>query len=39
MVPAFRDTIRNFDGDVSGMKRLAGHELEDTLQVRALTNA
>lgn len=39
MVPAFGDTIRNFEGDVSEMKRLAGHDLEDTLQVCALINA
>ena len=33
MVPAFGDTIRCFEGNVSDMKRLAGHDLEDMLQV------
>ena len=34
-VPAFGETtIRHFEGDVSEMKRLTGHELEDLLQVR-----
>jgi len=33
-VPAFGETtIRRFDGDVSEMKRLAGHDFEDILQV------
>jgi hypothetical protein len=39
MVPAFGDTIRNFEGDVSEMKWLAGHDLEDILQVRGLINS
>lgn len=33
MVPAFGDEIRRFEGNVSDMKRLAGHDLEDILQV------
>lgn len=36
MVNAFGDEIRRFEGNVSDMKRLAGHELEDTLQVCGL---
>lgn len=33
-VPAFGETtIRRFESDVSEMKRLTGHELEDLLQV------
>jgi len=33
-VPVFGETtIRRFEGDVSEMKRLTGHELEDLLQV------
>lgn len=32
-VPVFGETIRRFDDDVSEMKRLAGHDLEDLLQV------
>jgi hypothetical protein len=34
LVPTFGDTIRRFEGNVSEMKRLAGHDLEDMLQVR-----
>lgn len=30
----FGDKIRRFDGNVSEMKKLAGHDLEDLLQVR-----
>lgn len=33
MVPAFGDKIRCFDGNIAEMKRLAGHDLEDVLQV------
>ena len=33
MVPAFGDEICSFEGNVSDMKRLAGHDLEDVLQV------
>lgn len=33
MVPTFGDEIRRFEGNVSDMKRLAGHDLEDVLQV------
>ena len=36
MVPAFGDNIRRFEGNISDMKRLAGHDLEDVLQVRCL---
>lgn len=33
-VPVFGETtIRRFDGNVSEMKRLAGHDFEDMLQV------
>lgn len=32
-VPAFGETIRRFEGDVSEMKRLAAHDFEDLLQV------
>ena len=33
-VPAFGETtIRRFEGDVTEMKQLAGHDLEDLLQV------
>ena len=33
-VPAFGETtIRRFEGDVSEMKRLTGHDFEDLLQV------
>ena len=33
-VPAFGETtIRRFEGNVSEMKRLAGHDFEDLLQV------
>lgn len=33
-VPVFGETtIRRFDGNVSDMKRLAGHDFEDLLQV------
>ena len=33
-VPVFGETtIRSFEGDVSEMKQLAGHDLEDLLQV------
>ena len=39
MVPAFGDTIRRFEGNVSDMKRLAGHDLEDVLQVYGPINA
>ena len=36
-VPTFgRDTIRKFGGSVSAMKKLAGRDFEDILQVRAL---
>lgn len=35
-VPAFSDDIRRFEGNVSEMKRLAGHDLEDVLQVHGL---
>lgn len=34
LVPTFGDKIRRFDGNISEMKRLAGHDLEDTLQAR-----
>ena len=34
LVPTFGDEIRRFDGNVSEMKRLAGHDLEDSLQAR-----
>lgn len=34
MVAAFGDKIRRFEGNVSDMKRLAGHDFEDLLQVR-----
>jgi len=34
LVAAFGDKIRRFDGNVSEMKRLAGHDFEDLLQVR-----
>ena len=33
MVAAFGDKIRRFEGNVSDMKRLAGHDFEDILQV------
>jgi len=33
MVTAFSDKIRRFEGNVSEMKRLAGHDFEDLLQV------
>ena len=33
MVAAFGDKIRRFEGNVSEMKRLAGHDFEDLLQV------
>ena len=33
MVTAFSDEIRRFEGNVSEMKRLAGHDFEDLLQV------
>jgi len=33
MVAAFSDKIRRFEGNVSEMKRLAGHDFEDILQV------
>jgi hypothetical protein len=38
MVPAFGDKICRFDGNVSEMKRLAGHDLEDVLQVGGLVD-
>lgn len=38
MVPAFGDEIRHFEGNVSDMKRLAGHDLEDILQVHEYIN-
>lgn len=31
-VPTFGETIRRFEGDVSEMKQLAGHDVEDLLQ-------
>lgn len=37
-VPAFGDKIRRFEGNVSDMKRLAGHDLEDVLQVCEAAN-
>ena len=33
MVPAFSDSVCHFEGNVSEMKSLAGHNLEDVLQV------
>ena len=33
MVATFGDTIHRFEGNVSDMKRLAGHDFEDLLQV------
>jgi hypothetical protein len=33
LVNAFGDKIRRFEENVSEMKRLAGHDLEDLLQV------
>ena len=36
-IPAFGETtIRRFEGDVSEMKKLAGHDFEDLLQVSVL---
>lgn len=36
-VPPFSDKIRHFEDNVSDMKRLAGHDFEDLLQVRGLS--
>ena len=33
MVSAFGDKIHHFEGNVSEMKQLAGHDFEDLLQV------
>ena len=38
MVAAFGDKVRRFEGNVSDMKRLAGHDFEDILQVYGCFN-
>ena len=39
MIPTYGDsTIRSFSGNLSDLKRLAGHDLEDILQVLLVAN-